>query len=159
MTIATAGPTGKVRNPWAVIGLSIITLGIYGLYWQYATFKELKEYAGKGIGGGLGLLFALLVGIVNAFLMPSEVGDLYTADGQQPPVSALTGIWVFLPFVGLFVWVIKTQGRLNGFWESHAAAGVAPAGDTTLAAPAPAAATATDTTADTDAAPDAGTDA
>jgi len=34
MTNPTTGPTGKIRNPWAVIGLSIITLGIYALYWQ-----------------------------------------------------------------------------------------------------------------------------
>ena|SRR5664280_529621 len=45
---------GKIRNPWMVILLSIITLGIYALYWQYASFKEMKEHAGEGIGGGLG---------------------------------------------------------------------------------------------------------
>jgi hypothetical protein len=31
---------GKVRSPWLVIIFSIITLGIYALYWQYASFKE-----------------------------------------------------------------------------------------------------------------------
>jgi hypothetical protein len=125
----TTGPTGEVRNPWAVIGPSIITLGTYSLYWQYVTFKELKEYAGKGIGGGLGLVFAFFIVIVNAFLMPSEVGDLYIVDGQQPPLSALTGLWILLPFVGAFVWVVKTQGRLNEFWESRAPSGAAPVAD------------------------------
>ncbi len=28
-----------------VILLSLITLGIYSLYWQYASFKELRAYA------------------------------------------------------------------------------------------------------------------
>jgi len=124
MTIGTTGTTGtagKIRNPWVVIGLSIITLGIYGLYWQYATFKEMKDYAGKGIGGGLALLFAILLGIVNVFMMPAEVGDLYTTEGRQAPVTGLTGFWILLPFVGGFIWIIKTQGRLNDFWESHAA--------------------------------------
>ncbi len=74
---ATGAP-GHVRNPVAVILLSIITIGIYALYWEYASFKELKEYSREGIGGWLGLLFAILLSIVNAFVLPLEVGRLYT---------------------------------------------------------------------------------
>ena len=110
------GPVGTIRTPIAVILLSIITIGIYALYWQYATFKELKGYSGEGIGGGLGLLFALLLSIVNAFLMPAEVGKLYARVGQAEPVTGLTGFWVFLPIVGGIIWVFKTQGRLNDYW-------------------------------------------
>ena len=91
------GPVGKVRNPWGVIGLSIITLGIYALYWQYAVFKEMKGYSSEGIGGGLGLLFAILLGIVNVFLMPAEVGNLYAGEGQEKPVHGPTGLWVSHP--------------------------------------------------------------
>lgn len=111
---------GKVRSSVAVILLSLITLGIYALYWQYESFKELKAYAGEGIGGGLGLLFAILVGIINAFMLPLEVGRLYGREGQPEPVSALTGFWVLLPFVGWIIWVVRTQGRLNDFWTAHA---------------------------------------
>ena len=119
MTVGTSGMTGKIRSPWAVIGLSIITLGIYSLYWQYATFKEMKAYSGRGIGGGLGLLFAFLVGIVNIFLMPIEVGELYSNERQQPPVSWLTGFWVFIPFIGWIILLVRTQGRLNDYWLAH----------------------------------------
>jgi Domain of unknown function (DUF4234) len=120
-----SGAVGKLRTPLAVILLSIITLGIYGLYWQYATFKEMKEYSGEGIGGGVGLVFAILLGIVNIFLMPAEVGGLYGREGQEKPVSGLTGFWILLPFVGWIVWVVKTQGHLNHYWEAH---GAVPAG-------------------------------
>ena len=110
---------GKIRNPWMVVLLSIVTLGIYALYWQYASFKEMKEYSGGGIGGGLGLLFAILLGIVNAFLLPSEIGHLYAKEGKMQPISGVTGFWVFLPIVGGIVWVLKTQGRLNDYWTAH----------------------------------------
>jgi len=113
------GTVGKRREPLAVILLSIITLGIYNLYWQYSTFKEIKGYSGEGIGGGLGLLFAILLGIVNIFLLPSEVGRLYSRTGVAEPVSALTGFWVLLPIVGGIIWVFKVQGRLNDFWAAH----------------------------------------
>ena len=112
------GPIGKVRSPWGVIGLSIITLGIYFLYWQYATFKEMKDHSGQGIGGGLGLVIAIFISIVNSFVIPSEIANLYKARGQEPPVTALTGFWVLLPLVGFFVWVIKVQGRLNDYWDA-----------------------------------------
>jgi hypothetical protein len=113
-----ADAVGKVRNPWGVIGLSIITLGIYSLYWQYATFKEMKDFSGEGIGGGLGLLLAILISVVNVFLMPAEVGHLYVAAGRERPVRGPTGFWVLIPIVGGFIWVIKVQGALNRFWGS-----------------------------------------
>jgi Domain of unknown function (DUF4234) len=112
---------GKIRSPVVVILLSLVTLGIYGLYWQYATFKEMKAYAGEGIGGGLGLLFAILLGVVNVFLMPHEVGNLYVREGKEAPVTALTGFWVLIPIVGGIIWVVKVQGRLNQVWEEHGA--------------------------------------
>jgi fumarate reductase subunit C len=112
---------GKIRSPVVVILLSLVTIGIYGLYWQYATFKEMKAYAGEGIGGGLGLLFAILLGVVNVFLMPHEVGNLFVREGKEAPVTALTGFWVLIPIVGVIIWVVKVQGRLNEVWEEHGA--------------------------------------
>ena len=104
-----------------VILLSIITLGIYSLYWQYATFKEIKAHADEGIGGVLGLVFAILLGIVNVFLLPSEIGGLYAREGREKTTSGLTGFWAFIPLVGWIIWVVKTQGHLNRYWESHGA--------------------------------------
>jgi hypothetical protein len=115
------GPLGKIRSPWIVILLSIVTLGIYGIYWQYAMFKEMKDYSGQGIGGVLGLVLAILLSIVNIFVMPSEVGSLYAAEGKPKPVQGVTGFWILLPIVGYFVWFFKVQGHLNKFWTSHGA--------------------------------------
>ena len=112
------GPVGTTRSPVAVILLTLVTLGIYGLYWQYATFKEMKEHSGQGIGGGLGLVIAIFIGIVNCFIMPSEVGNLYKARGQEPPTSAVTGLWVLIPLIGFIIWVVKVQGRLNEYWAA-----------------------------------------
>ena len=38
------GAQPKVRNPLGVIGLTLITLGIYGIVWYYKVNKELKEF-------------------------------------------------------------------------------------------------------------------
>ena len=114
--------------PWAshagvafVIIISIITLGIYLIYWYYKTGEELKRYSGEGLGGVLWLVIGIVIGIVMWFVAPSEVGKLYSREGQQQPVSGKTGFWMFLPLIGFFVWVVKVQGALNRFWASKGA--------------------------------------
>jgi hypothetical protein len=120
------GPVGKIRSTWAVIGLNIITLGIYSLYYYFATHEEMKQHSGEGVGGALGLVIAIFtLGLVTPFLLPNEVGNLYARQGRARPVSATTGLWVLLGsfiVVGPLVWLIKTNGALNAYWRSMGAA-------------------------------------
>jgi hypothetical protein len=115
------GPPGKVRNPVAVIIFSIITLGIYTLYWYYVTFEELKQRTGEGVGGVVGLLLGLCISIVNVFLLPAEVGNMYAQEGLEKPVTGLTGFWVLIPLVGFIIWFVKVQGAMNRRWEASGA--------------------------------------
>jgi uncharacterized membrane protein YraQ (UPF0718 family) len=114
-------PLGKPRGWVVVFFLSLITLGIYFLVWTYKTFQEMKDYSGNGIGGVVGLILAFIVGVVNPFIMSAEVGRLYGAEGQEPPVTGVTGLWILLPIVGHFIWLAKTQNALSAFWEAHGA--------------------------------------
>ena len=115
------GPVGKPRGVLFVIVLSIITLGIYHLYWYFVSFEELKRHTGNGIGGILGLLVALVFAPIDWFVMPSEIGSMYRDDNREAPMTGWTGLWMFLPLVGWFVWMVKIQGALNRYWESKAA--------------------------------------
>lgn len=117
-----ARPLGKPRGWVVVLLLTLVTLGIYGLVWQYKTFQEMKDYSGNGIGGVVGLILAIFIGFVNPFIMSSEVGHLYGAEGQEPPpVTGVTGLWNLIPLVGTFIWLAKTQNALSRFWEAHGA--------------------------------------
>jgi hypothetical protein len=115
------GAIGKPRSWVSVVLLSLVTLGIYGLVWQYKTFQEMKDHTGNGIGGVLGLILAIFVGFVNPFLMSAEVGNMYEAAGQEKPVTGITGLWILLPIVGTFIWLAKTQNALNRYWEAAGA--------------------------------------
>jgi hypothetical protein len=117
-----AKAVGKPRGVWFVAIIGLLTFGLYFLYWAYKTGEELKQYSGEGLGGVLWLVIWLVAGIVMIFVAPSEVGKLYSREGQEPPVSGKTGFWIFLPLVGYFVWVVKIQGALNRFWASKGAA-------------------------------------
>lgn len=119
-----AVPAGSPRKVAVVMLLYVVTLGIYGLYWYYVTHDELKRETGEGLGGGVALLIAFLVGIVMPFVTAHEVGRLYERAGQPKPVSALAGLWVFpgsLIVVGPFIWIAKVQGALNRYWQSSGA--------------------------------------
>jgi hypothetical protein len=118
---ANAGQLGKIRGTGTCILLSIVTLGIYAIYWYYATHEEMKRHSGQGLGGGIALVLALFVGIVMPYLTSSEVGALYERRGQAKPVSGATGLWYFpgmLLLVGPIVWFVKTNGALNNYWSS-----------------------------------------
>lgn len=120
-TGANRGPLGKPRGIFFVIAITIITLGIYHLYWVYKVYDEMKQHTGDGLGGVLGLVIALVIGVVNYFVIPSEIGKMYRGDGRDAPMSGWTGLWILLPIVGWFVWVVKVQGALNSYWESKGA--------------------------------------
>lgn len=115
------GTLGQIRGTGITMLLFFVTLGIYGLVYYYKTHEEIKIHTGRGLGGGLALLLAILVGFVSPFLLSDEVGKLHSARGQQPPVTAVTGLWVIpgiLILVGPFIWFIKTNGALNDYWKS-----------------------------------------
>jgi hypothetical protein len=119
--VSTTGPLGKRRGIGFAILMAIVTLGIYSFYWVYKTQEEVKEHSGIGIGGVLGFVVYLLVSPVTWFLIPSEVGKMFKADGREAPFSGWTGLWLLLPLLGVFVWFFKVQGALNRYWDSKAA--------------------------------------
>jgi hypothetical protein len=116
-----AGPVGQVRGTGMCILLLIVTLGIYSLVYYYKTHDEMKQQSGQGLGGGLALVLGLFVSIVLVFTMPGEVGKLRERAGQDPKVSAMTGLWILLPLLGGIVWFVKTNGALNEYWQSQGA--------------------------------------
>ncbi|HYV59697.1 MAG TPA: DUF4234 domain-containing protein [Acidimicrobiia bacterium] len=114
------GPIGEARNPTTVALLSLVTCGIYGLYWAYLTFEELKQHNGEGLGGGLGALLSWLV--AGWFLVIVEIQKMYQADGRESPVEPIEGLWLLIPIAGWFLYMNRVQGALNDYWVSKGAA-------------------------------------
>jgi uncharacterized BrkB/YihY/UPF0761 family membrane protein len=113
-------PTGHPRGIGFGILMFIVTLGFYSWYWVFKTQEEIKQHSGQGLGGVLGLVIWILLHPIEAFVVPSEVGKMYSQSGQEPPVTGWTGLWLF-PFgfliVTAIVWFVKVQGALNRYWE------------------------------------------
>jgi len=111
------GMVGRHRNPLVVLLLMLVTLGIYGLYWFFITFTEVRARRGEGIGGFLGMVLAFPLVPASLFLLPSYIGQMYAAEGRDKPMTGWTGLWALLiPPIGSAIWLFKVQGRLNEFW-------------------------------------------
>jgi uncharacterized BrkB/YihY/UPF0761 family membrane protein len=128
-THPSTGPVGQRRGVAFVILIGVITFGIYWLYWVYKTQDEMKRHSAEGLGGVLGLVIWIVISPVSAFVIPSEVGNLYANAGREKPVTGWTGLWLF-PFgvllIRAIVWFVKVQGSLNRYWESASAQEAAP---------------------------------
>jgi hypothetical protein len=121
---------GKIRNPLGVIGLSIITLGIYGIFWYYFANKELAEI-GKAhntdeLGDSPGTsVLAITLGaliIVPAFVSAFKFCKRLQAasrvtgaeEGMEP--GLLFVIYVFVSPVAAYI----AQSNLNKVLEAQA---------------------------------------
>lgn len=116
-------PYGTPRSPLMVLLYSILTLGFYGLYWQYQIAEENKNAGGVGPGGLMHLLLSLIP-IVNLYrfvMITAETGEMQTLNGMPKTVSGMTFFWIFLPFLGGFVWLWKLQGAVNNVWYAKGA--------------------------------------
>ncbi|HEX3826724.1 MAG TPA: DUF4234 domain-containing protein [Sporichthyaceae bacterium] len=115
------GPPGTIRSTGTCVLLMIVTFGIYGIFWFGKTFGEIKRHTGQGLGGPWAVTIYLLTcgmgGLVLPFLCSAETGRMYERRGMPAPVSAINGLWVFLPLVGTIVWWVQTHNALNEYWE------------------------------------------
>jgi len=111
-------PVGKRRRIGLQILVSVVTFGLYGIYWAYTSHEEVKVYSGEGVGGVIGAVIYFFAGIVTLFLLPIEIKKMYELDGRQSPVSATTAFWALL---FALPWYVKCQAALNDFWSAKGA--------------------------------------
>jgi hypothetical protein len=55
----------------------------------------------------------ILLSPVTWFVVPSEVGKMYQADGRTAPFTGWAGLWLLLPLIGAVVWFVKVQSRMQ----------------------------------------------
>jgi hypothetical protein len=126
--IPNAASTAKIRNPLGVLGLGLITLGIYHFFWWYFVNREMADY-GQANGVDLGdnpVLSVLAITLGALLIIPPFVSLWRTlrrveraqnhALGSNNIGVILLFILAFIPLVNLAVLPIM-QSNLNQVWE------------------------------------------
>jgi Domain of unknown function (DUF4234) len=130
-TVTIQGQSYLKRNPLGVLGLTFITLGIYGLYWYYKVNEEILRYTKDDTISPTRSLLAVFPG--GLIIVPPFIAFYNTANHivrmQQhrsltsqisPALVVILGVIIF---IGMAAYV---QEHLNRVWDA-ASAGEAPA--------------------------------
>ena len=121
-TVTIQGQSYLKRNPLGVLGLTVITLGIYFFYWYWKINDELRLYKRDESINPTRSLMAMLFGwliIVPPFIAmyntAKHVQDAEQRLGVQPQLEpALTIVFLLIVAIGNTVYV---QEHLNRIWD------------------------------------------
>jgi hypothetical protein len=133
--IPGAASTAKIRNPLGVIGLTVITLGIYFVFWWYFINREMADL-GKTRGvpelGDNPILSVVALTIGSLVIVPPFVTYWRTCKRVETAQQTMLGsnnfspllafLLVFLPLLGGWISAYLIQSNLNQVWERTASA-------------------------------------
>lgn len=131
ITIEGTGARAKVRNPIAVAVLTVVTLGVYLVFWWYFVNRELADYGRAKGTSELGdspttstlALFPGALVIVPALWTHvttfQRVQAAQRLSGQSSPLNGWLGLVLYLVLApALYGYV---QSGLNATWTAHEA--------------------------------------
>ena len=114
------GPGGpyshiKYRTMIVQVLLFIITLGIYGIYWFYATYNEMYRPNGKVEGNGCLWTIVSLIPIANLFAYWKHSAEYAEFVDNKYPGIAIFILWlVFSPVVWFLVQLDLNRAARSG---------------------------------------------
>lgn len=118
----------KVRNPWAVALLPIVTLGIYHFVWWYKINKELKAYGeAKGYDLGQNPTNSLLALVPGFLIIIPPLVSYYRGTKRVQGASKISGREAVSGWIALILYLLLSpamfaylQVSLNNVWEQEA---------------------------------------
>lgn len=101
-------------STWAVVGLSIITLGFYTIYWLYTRTDKLNSIIEDKISKGY-IIATTVVYLLSMFLSyaPLVIGSTSEVMILAQPLTSLASA------IMMIVWVFKFRNRLNRVTHSE----------------------------------------
>lgn len=119
-----SGVLGKDRSPASVLGLSIITLGVYYLVWYGSINAEIKRHNPSiRVSPGWSVVAAIfpVFNVVSAYSTAARIRQMQLDCGQTQTISPVVALLLFL-FLGIgFPLYIASQ--LHEHWHVHARVG------------------------------------
>jgi hypothetical protein len=109
---------GKTRHPWGVWGLSLITLGIYFLYWWYKANEEVNDFDPSIEVDPVLAMLALFVPICNIVTIVRTGQRIGQAQENTTGANDTNGwLGLLLAVIGGFD-LVYYQSNLNKLWAA-----------------------------------------
>ena len=131
MDIPNSDQKAKVRSPWAVALLPIITLGIYHLVWWYKINKEMKAFGeARGYDLGRSPMNSLLALFPGGIIIIPALITYWNGTKRVQGTSALAGREPVNGWIALILYLLigiafpaYLQVSLNHVWEQELGSG------------------------------------
>ena len=132
LQLGGTGATAKIRNPLGVVALSIVTIGIYYVFWWYFINREMRDLGrarNRDLGQSPGqsvlaiTLGALIIvpALVTLWRTSARIESSQEAVGLGNRVSGPI-IFILLLLIGpVGIWY--AQSELNKAWEAQRSGG------------------------------------
>ncbi len=119
------GELGKDRSPAAILGLSIITLGIYFVYWWGAINGEVKRHdpdircvpALSVLSMAACYLLFPFFAIVSSYTTAARIRQMQLDEGAPQTISPVVTLLLML-FLGIGV-PLYVGSQLREHWHAH----------------------------------------
>lgn len=128
MKIRSTEDEVKVRSPWAVALLPIVTLGIYGLVWWYRINRELRDYGNaKGYDLGQNPTNSLLAVFPGGIIVVPALVTYWRGVKRVMGASRLAGNEPLNGWIAIILFLLLppafpayVQVSLNDIWSKEA---------------------------------------
>jgi hypothetical protein len=122
-----SGPArAKLRNPWGVFGLLLVTLGIYGIFWWFYVNREMRDY-GRSSGYDLGqnpMNSALAVFPGGLIIVPALI-TYWNGVKRMQATQRVAGVPALNGWIALVLFAVLSiafppylQSELNKAWRT-----------------------------------------
>jgi hypothetical protein len=126
--IAGTQATAKVRNPLGVVGLSLITLGIYYVFWWYFINREMRDLGNaRNVDLGESPGSSVLAITLGALIIVPAIVTMWRTGGRIEGAQEVVGIanrasgpivFILLLLIGpVGIWY--AQNELNKVWAAQ----------------------------------------
>jgi len=124
--LIAGGPNrAKVRNPWGVFGLLLITLGIYTIFWWYYVNREMRDY-GHATGNDLGQnpTNSALAWFPGSLIIVPHIVTAWRGTLRAQSAQRVAGVGLLSGWIALILYILLgvafpsyIQSELNKVWE------------------------------------------
>jgi hypothetical protein len=122
--VSLRGTAVKIRRPWGVFFLALVTLGIYYLVWYYKIHHELRDYTGRDINPFVSLLaitigaFIIVPPFVSTYRSFGRIRWAQEQAGTEEHISPGIGFALYLVALVLLPFeLVYGQSHLNRAWR------------------------------------------
>jgi hypothetical protein len=131
VAIAGTASTAKIRNPWGVLGLTLITIGIYYFFWWYFINREMRDLGrARGVDLGQNPGNSVLAVSLGALIIVPAIISMWTTSDRLQRTQETAGVdrGANGPIVFILLLLISpvglwyAQNELNKAWRSQAGA-------------------------------------